>query len=113
VPADRAVAAEILAEEARLDELTRLRDNSSRRLDQLRAAQDGAGEAGGGYRYGDSNPGFRTENWLWEAVCGRSRSTQSKEFDSVRLSSVESGTKFGTKFRGWTRSHRTRKVALS
>jgi hypothetical protein len=18
------------------------------------------------YRYGDSNPGFRTENWLWE-----------------------------------------------
>lgn len=46
MPADRAVAAEILAEEARLDELTRLRDNSSRRLDQLRAAQDGAGEAG-------------------------------------------------------------------
>jgi hypothetical protein len=19
------------------------------------------------YRYGDSNPGFRTENWLWKA----------------------------------------------
>jgi superfamily II DNA or RNA helicase len=47
VPAGRDPAAEILAEEARLDELTRLRDDSSRRLDQLRAAQDGAGEAGG------------------------------------------------------------------
>lgn len=44
--ADRDPAAEVLAEEARLDELTRLLDDSSRRLDQLRAARDGAGEAG-------------------------------------------------------------------
>jgi hypothetical protein len=22
------------------------------------------------YRYRDSNPGFRAENWLWNVVCG-------------------------------------------
>jgi hypothetical protein len=29
------------------------------------------------YRYGDSNPGFRTENCLCEAICGRSRAPPS------------------------------------
>jgi hypothetical protein len=33
-----------------------------------------------GYRYRDSNPGFRTENWLWKAVCGRFVPEKSKEF---------------------------------
>jgi hypothetical protein len=32
------------------------------------------------YRYGDSNPGFRTENWLWEAVCGRLVPAEPEEF---------------------------------
>jgi superfamily II DNA or RNA helicase len=42
VTAGRDLAEEILAEEARLAELTRRRDDSSRRLDKLRATQDGA-----------------------------------------------------------------------
>ena len=50
------------------------------------------------YRYGDSNPGFRTENWLWEADCERSVAIVSEQVRGVRLSSVESGTNFGTKF---------------
>lgn len=32
------------------------------------------------YRYGDSNPGFRTENCLQQAVCGRFMPAESKEF---------------------------------
>jgi hypothetical protein len=42
VTAGRDLAEEILAEETRLAELTRRRDDSSRRLDKLRATQDGA-----------------------------------------------------------------------
>lgn len=43
--AGRDLAGKILAEEARLNDLDRRRDDSRRRLDELRAAQDGAGEA--------------------------------------------------------------------
>lgn len=50
------------------------------------------------YRYGDSNPGFRTENCLCEAICGRFVPVVSKEISPVRSSSVESGTYFGTRF---------------
>jgi hypothetical protein len=32
------------------------------------------------YRYRDSNPGFRTENWLWELDYGRFVTAQPKEF---------------------------------
>src|SRR3954469_15653062 len=42
-----------------------------------------------------SNPGFRTENCLWQAICGRSRPIPSSLFNRVRSSSVESGTYFG------------------
>jgi superfamily II DNA or RNA helicase len=44
--ADRNLAGEILAEKARLNDLERRRDDSRRRLDELRAAQGGAGKAG-------------------------------------------------------------------
>src|SRR5215218_1738905 len=50
------------------------------------------------YRYGDSNPGFRTENCLCEAICGRFVPVASKEISPVERSSVESGTYFGTRF---------------
>jgi hypothetical protein len=50
------------------------------------------------YRYGDSNPGFRTENCLCEAVCGRFVPVASKEISPVPSSSVESGTYSGTRF---------------
>ena len=58
------------------------------------------------YRYGDSNPGFRTENCLWQAICGRSGIPMSSWFSRVRSSSVESGTYFGTRFRPPGRSIR-------
>lgn len=44
VTADRDLGEEVLAEEARLDELERRRDESRRRLDELRAARNDAGE---------------------------------------------------------------------
>ncbi|MGB8500502.1 MAG: hypothetical protein WCD85_21235, partial [Pantoea agglomerans] len=46
VTAGRDLSEEILAEEARLDELTRRRNDSHRRLNELRAAQDNSGEVG-------------------------------------------------------------------
>jgi hypothetical protein len=52
------------------------------------------------YRYRDSNPGFRTENCLFEAIWGRSVLSQSKEFDSVQSGSVDLGTYFGTRING-------------
>jgi hypothetical protein len=33
------------------------------------------------YRYGDSNPGLRTENWLCEGVCGQSRAIAREVLD--------------------------------
>jgi hypothetical protein len=50
------------------------------------------------YRYGDSNPGFRTENCLCETICGGSVPVAPKEINPVPSSSVESGTDFGTLF---------------
>jgi hypothetical protein len=65
------------------------------------------------YRYGDSNPGFRTENCLCEAVCGRFVPVASKEISPVPSSSVESGTYFGTWYfdcRHYGRSRRQRRL---
>ena len=62
----------------------------SQQIDWLQASK---------YRYGDSNPGFRTENCLCEAVWGRFVPVASKEINPVPLSSVESGTYLGTPIR--------------
>src|SRR5689334_13115827 len=49
------------------------------------------------YRYGDSKPGFRTEELALEQDWGRSVIAPPAKADSIDHSSVELGTYFGTR----------------